>query len=114
MPDILSAPTESQVEVNWVLKPVSLEISSMATRPSSIRMNGNATRAASGSCAVSHDLINRWLEKTRKTGNVIVGAFFFSEKEIRKDIWMVEEFTENGSCTRDDLHEHLSPGKLGV
>ena len=80
MHDILAAPTESQVEVNWVLKPVSLERSSMANRPSSIRMNGNATRAASGSCAVSHDLISRWLEKKRKTGNVIVGACFFFQK----------------------------------
>ena len=84
MHDILPAPTESQVEVNWVLKPVSLEISLMATRPSSIRMNGNATRAASGSCAVSHDLINRWLEKKRKTGNVIVGGFLFFRKGNKK------------------------------
>ena len=65
MLDILPAPTESRVEVSWVSKPVSLEISSMATHPSSIRMNGNATGAASGNCDVSHDLINRWLVKTR-------------------------------------------------
>ena len=78
---ILPAPTESQVEVNWVLKPVSLEISSMATRPSNIRMNGNATRAASGNCAISHDLINRWLEKTRKNDRVAVGVFSSPERK---------------------------------
>ena len=78
----------------------------MATRPSNIRMNVNATRAVSDRYAVSHDLMYRWQEKTSKIENHLV-----SFKEIKERHRIVENFTEIGSCTRDDLHEHWSPGR---
>ena len=79
----------------------------MATRLSNIRTNVNATTAVSGRSTVSHDLKKCRPAKTWKSRESVI----FLEKGNRRVFRMVEKITENGSCTRDDLHEHWSPGR---